>query len=64
MAEKEMNINLTFSQVENLAEFFELDFIDHIRNYTEIDNINYVVDMCEIYSKLKAHLRKEENRQK
>lgn len=59
MAEKEMNINLTFSQVENLAEFFELNFIDSIRNNTDVDNIAYVVDMCEIYSKLKAHLRKE-----
>lgn len=59
MAENGMNINLTFSQVENLAEFFELNFIDSIRNDTEMDNIDYVVDMCEIYSKLKEHLQKE-----
>ena len=57
--EKNCVINLTFSQVENLAEFFEFNFIDSIRNDVDMDNINYVVDMCEIYSKLKKHLEEE-----
>ena len=57
--EKDCTLNLTFSQVENLAEFFEFYFIDSIRDDTEMDNINYVVDMCEIYSKLKEHIEKE-----
>ena len=48
-----MIIELTKSQVENLMEFFEFEFIDSIRNNTDIDNINYLVDMCEIYKKLK-----------
>lgn len=52
-------INLTFSQVENLAEFFEFNFINSIRNDVDIDNMDYLVDMCEIYSKLKEHLQKE-----
>ena len=56
MAENEISINLTFSQVQNLAEFLEFNLIDNIRNNTDIDNIDYVVDMCEIYSKLKEHL--------
>lgn len=48
-----MNIELTNSQVENLMEFFEFEFIDSIRNNTDIDNMDYLVDMCEIYKKLK-----------
>lgn len=48
-----MTIKLTNSQVENLMEFFELEFIDFIRNDTYIDNMDYLVDMCEIYKKLK-----------
>lgn len=58
MAENEISINLTSSQVRNLVEFFEFNLIDNIRDDTEIDNIDYVVDMCEIYSKLKEHLKK------
>ena len=56
MVEKDCILNLTFSQVENLAEFFELNFIDSIRDDAELDNIEYVVDMCEIYTKLKKAL--------
>ncbi len=56
---KDYTLNLTRSQVINLAEFFEFHFIDSIRESTEIDNINYVVDMCEIYSKLKEHIEEE-----
>lgn len=46
-------IELTKSQVENLMDFFELEFIDSVRNNEGTDNINYLVDMCDIYSKLK-----------
>lgn len=48
-----MTIKLTKSQIENLMEFFEFEFIDSIRNNTDIDNMDYLVDMCEIYKKLK-----------
>ena len=48
-----MIIELTKSQIDNLMEFFELEFINFIRNNTDIDNINYLVDMCDIYKKLK-----------
>lgn len=47
-------IELSKSQVKNLMEFFEFTFIDYIRSDTEINNIDYVVDMCEIYTKIKA----------
>ncbi len=48
-----MKIELTDSQVDNLMEFFEFEFIDSVRNNTDIDNMNYLVDMCDIYKKLK-----------
>ena len=51
-----MTIELTESQVDNLMEFFEFEFIDSIRRNTDIDNINYLVDMCEIYKKLKESI--------
>ena len=57
--ENDYVLNLSFSQVENLAEFFEFYFIDSIRNDTDVDNINYVVDMCNIYAKLKEHIERD-----
>ena len=48
-----LEIKLTESQIRNLMEFFELEFINSIRNDTEMDNISYLVDMCDIYKKLK-----------
>ena len=44
------------SQVENLIEFIELHFIDSIRDDTDIDNIDYVVDMMDILTKLRDTL--------
>lgn len=46
-------IELTRSQIENLIDFFDYEFINGIRNDTETDNMNYLVDMCDIYKKLK-----------
>ena len=46
-------IELTDSQVENLIEFFDLEFIPSLQSQ-EVDNIDYVVDMCDIYKKLKG----------
>lgn len=43
----------TKSQVDNLIEFIELNFIDVIRNDTDIDNIDYVVDMMDALTKLR-----------
>lgn len=41
------------SQVDNLIEFIELNFIDVVRNDTDIDNIDYVVDMMDALTKLR-----------
>ena len=48
-----MKIELTKSQITNLANFIQFNLIDEIRNDDEIDNINYLVDMCEAYKVLK-----------
>ena len=42
-------IKLTDSQVENLIEFLEFEFIPSIQRNPDCDNINYLVDMCDIY---------------
>ena len=47
------NLKLTNSQVENLIDFFEVAFIQNIRDDEALDNINYLVDMCDIYKQLK-----------
>ena len=52
-----MKLELTKSQVENLLVFFEMDFIESIRNHTDIDNMEYLCDMCDIYCKLKEELK-------
>lgn len=45
-------LNLTKSQIDNLMEFLEFELIPSIRRNEEIDNINYLADMCDIYKKL------------
>lgn len=48
-----MIIDLTESQCRNLCDFIELNIFDYIRNDADIDNIDWLVDMMEIYQKLK-----------
>lgn len=48
------NLSLTESQVQNLIEFFEFQFIDMIRRDEGIDNVAYIADMMEIYKGLKT----------
>jgi len=47
-------IKLTDSQIGNLMEFFEIEFIPSIQKDDACDNIGYLVDMCDIYKQLKA----------
>lgn len=54
-------IELTKSQVKNLMEFFEIWFIHSIRENDVIDNIDYVVDMCEIYKNLETAKERADN---
>ena len=48
-----MIIDLKESQCINLCDFIEFNIFDYIRNDTDIDNIDWLVDMMEIYQKLK-----------
>lgn len=53
---------LTKSQAENLMEFFEVAFIPMVRDTPEIDNLDYLVDMCEIYRQLKQQYENAKER--
>ena len=52
-----MTLELTKTQVENLIDFFETDFIDSIRNDTDVDSMGYICSMFDVYKKLQALLR-------
>ena len=54
----EFAITLTKSQAENLLEFIDIYFINSIRGDEEVDDMNYLCDMCDIYKKLKDILEK------
>lgn len=53
MENKTLNVALTKSQVDNLVEFVELNFIQSIRDDTDVDNIDYVVDMMDALKTLR-----------
>lgn len=55
-------ILLTKSQAENLMDFFEMSFIQTIRDVDEIDNMMYLVDMCEIYTQIKQQYENAKER--
>ena len=48
-----MKVDLTKTQIKNLAEFIEFNLLQVIRNDDDIDNILWVGDMCEAYNKLR-----------
>lgn len=49
-----MIIDLTETQRRNLCDFIEVNIFECIRNDTEIDNINWLIDMMKAYQKLKG----------
>ena len=56
----EFTITLTRSQVKNLVEFFDMAFprmIADLAKDGEFDNMDYLVDMCETYTKLSDALK-------
>lgn len=53
MENKTLNVALTKSQVDNLIEFIELNFIPSIRDDTDIDNIDYIEDMMDALKTLR-----------
>lgn len=50
--EEKITITLTKSQCKNLSEFIEFYLMSAIREDEDIDNINWVCDMCESYKTL------------
>jgi len=60
-----MIVLFTKSQLQNLIEFIEIEFIDSIRRDEDIDNIDYIVDMMTALNAMrdsyKRYLEQEEN---
>lgn len=48
-----VTLNLTESAAESLLEFIELEFIPSLHRDSEWDNMDYLVNMCDIYKELK-----------
>lgn len=54
MENRTLNVGLTKSQVNNLIEFVELNFIQSVREDVDIDNIDYIIDMMDALKTLRA----------
>lgn len=52
MKDKTYNISLTAEQRAGLIEFIEFGFIDYIRSNEDIDDFDYLRDICDIYKLL------------
>lgn len=48
-----VTLNLTKGQVESLLEFIEFEFIPSIHRDSDCDNMDYLVNICDIYKELK-----------
>ena len=46
-------IDLTKSQCTNIADFIEMNIFQYIRDDTEIDNMDWLIDMVDAYKKLR-----------
>lgn len=62
MAESTIQLTLTNSEAGNLMEYIKYYFIDSIREDEEVDNIDYVCDICKVYSKLKYKIGDQDGR--
>ena len=51
-----LQTRITFSnnEVDNLVEFFEMEFLSMIRRDDSIDNMRYLTSMGGVYGKLEA----------
>lgn len=52
--QKTINVPLTKSQISNLIEFIDYEFIESIRRDEDIDNIDYIVDMANALQTLRS----------
>lgn len=46
-------MELTYDEAYALEEFIEINIFNNIRNDEDIDNMNWLLSMCEIYKKCK-----------
>ena len=49
-------IELSKFEIENLIDFFDIEFITFIKVIDELDNMKYLIFMCDIYKKLETAL--------
>ena len=47
-------ITLSQDEVDNLVEFFELEFLPMVRRDESIDNLRYLTSMGDVFRKLEA----------
>ena len=48
-----VKVELTACQITNLIDFIEFEFIDSIRRDEDLDNIDYIVSMCDALKALR-----------
>ena len=54
-------IELSKSEIENLIDFFDFEFIPYIKSDDELDNMKYLTSMCDVYKKLETALNEVRN---
>ena len=47
-----ISFEITKGQIGSLIEFIDLNFISSIRNDEDIDNMDYICNICDIYRNL------------
>lgn len=55
-------IELSKSEIENLIDFFDFEFIPYIKSDVELDNMKYLTSMCDVYKKLETALDEVRNK--
>lgn len=56
---KRVSVEFTESQLKNVIEFIEFEFIDSIRRDECIDNVEYVIDMMNALQSMRRSLLKD-----
>ena len=47
-----ISFDISKGQIESLIEFIDLNFLPSIRNDEDIDNMDYICNICDIYRNL------------
>ena len=47
-----ISFDITKGQIESLIEFIDLNFLPSIRTDEDIDNMDYICNICDIYRNL------------